>query len=110
MLPLVEFGLKSAVPSRAGVSPFMLTYGWTPRPPAAVAADHVFANPVAATFVQDAQARFDAVKDYIAMVQLKLIERLRHRRAPVTLMRGDFGLDDVVECSVGRPREGFTAP
>ena len=90
VLPLVEFGLNSAVSSRTGVSPFMLTYGWTPRPPAAVAADHAFANPMAETFVQDAQARFDAAKDHIAMAQLKLIELMRRRRAPVTLAAGDF--------------------
>ena len=63
VLPLVEFGLNSAVSSRTGVSPVMLTNGWTSRPPAAVAADHAFTDPMAKTFVHDAQARFDAAKD-----------------------------------------------
>ena len=76
--------------SRTGVSPFMLTYGWTPRPPSAVAANHAYTNPMAEIFVQDAQARFDAAKDSIAMAQLKLIELTRRRRAPVTLAAGDF--------------------
>ena len=86
-LPLIGFGLNSAVSSRTGASPVMLTYGWTPRPPAAIAADHAFANPMAETF---AQACFDAAKDYIAMAQPKLIELMRRRRAPVTLAPGDL--------------------
>ena len=90
VLPLIEYGLNSAVSSRTGVSPFMITYGWTPRPPAAVAADHAFANPMAESFVQDAQARLDAAKDNVAMTHLKLIDPVRRCRAPVTLAAGDF--------------------
>ena len=45
---------------------------------------------MAETFVQDAQARFDAAKDYIAMAQLKLIVLMRRHRAPVTFAAGDF--------------------
>ena len=62
----------------------MLTYEWTPRPPPRLLPITLFANPMADTFLQDTQAHFDAAKDYIAMVQLKLIEHMRRRRAPIT--------------------------
>ena len=108
-LPLVEFGLNSAVSSRTGMSPFQLTYGWTPKPPAAVAANHTFANPGAEQFVQDAQQRFQAAQDAIAMAQLKLVELMSRRRAPVNLAVGDYVWLSSRNVSLATPAK-FTPP